>query len=523
MTTSTSSPEAAVAMERLEEAAVDGRTENIRYRQQQLQTLHQTLRAEASAICNALSQETRCPPAEAETEFYLGMDAVRHFYDGLDFDRALEDEYRVASAKDHPGRRVGVGMVIIRPTDHSRFYSIVTPLAAAISAGNCVVLELQETLSQMDSLLRSLLTKSMDINTFYISTTAIPDRSVLDAALLVDQTGGARPPTTAASPRQQQLVSSTTARVVAVVDRTADIEAAAQAITRARFIFGGTSPYAPDLVLVNEFVKARFFEACLRHATLAFASERDPTATRKVVGDQREATRRAVVEAEAKNQVTSFGSSEFKLVDILDKNTPLMTTKITGRYLPIATCSGLVDAAFTPQGSESLTPLLAGYFFADPRAAKYLAQHVACAASFVNQIPAQLLVGPAAPTAAATAHTPDYLHHRYTRDMFSLPRPQFVEPPPRAAEDLLRLNGGSGASGSPTGKVLTKHIRALAVRPLAPSGLPAKNRNTGIGFFDSGFFIGAGIALSVVLPALGWTSYVLARKGVEYAVRLRNR
>ncbi|KAK3327993.1 Aldehyde/histidinol dehydrogenase [Cercophora scortea] len=525
MTTSTSSPETATAMERLEAAAVDGRTENIRYRQQQLQTLHQTLTAEASAICSALSQDGRSLSAEAETEFYLGMEAVRHFYDALDFDRELENEYRVANGKDNPGRRVGVGMVVIRPTDHSRFYSIVTPLAAAISAGNCVVLELQESLSQVDSVLRSSLTKAMDINTFYSNTeNMISDKSFLDAALLVDQTGSVSPPSTA-SPIQQQLVSSTTARVVAVVDRTADIEAAAQAITRARFIFGGTSPYAPDLVLVNEFVKARFFEACSRHATMAFASERESAATKKVVGDQSEATRRAVVEAETKSQVTSFGSSEFKLVDILDKNSPIMTMKITGRYLPIATCSGLVDAAFTPQGSE--TPLLAGYFFADPRAAKYLAQHVACAVSFINRIPIQLLVGPAAPITTAT-HTPDHLHHRYTRDMFSLPRPQFVEPPAagspsRAADDLLHLNGGASWSEAPNGKIVTtKNIRALAVRPLAPSGLPAKNRNTGIGFFDSGFFIGAGIGLSVVLPALGWGSYALARKGFEYAIRLKN-
>jgi hypothetical protein len=47
-------------------------------------------------------------------------------------------------------------------------------------------------------------------------------------------------------------------RTVAVVDRTADIGAAAEAIVHARFSHAGESPYAPDLVLVKEFVVKAF-------------------------------------------------------------------------------------------------------------------------------------------------------------------------------------------------------------------------------------------------------------------------
>ncbi len=41
---------------------------------------------------------------------------------------------------------------------------------------------------------------------------------------------------------------------VAVIDRTADIEAAARELARTRLIFGGKSTQAVDLVLVSEFV-----------------------------------------------------------------------------------------------------------------------------------------------------------------------------------------------------------------------------------------------------------------------------
>ena len=129
------------AIDRLQESVVDGRTENGRYRQDQLQRLHRTLREEASQIIAALVADSRSPSAEVDAEFYLGMEAIRHFSDSLDFEKDLKEEYNVVRGQDNPARRVGAGLVVIRPTTHTRFYSIVTPLAAAIAAGNCIILE----------------------------------------------------------------------------------------------------------------------------------------------------------------------------------------------------------------------------------------------------------------------------------------------------------------------------------------------------------------------------------------------
>lgn len=131
----------------------------------------------------------------------------------------------------------------------------------------------------------------------------------------------------------------------------------------------------------------------------------------------------------------------------------------------------------------------------------------------------QLLLGPAAPI----AHAPDILY-RYARDMFSLPRPQFVEPAPpgspfRTVEDTLIPSTATSrkavASGGSSGR-----LRALATRPLGPTG---QKKNEMLGFFETGFFTGAGITLSVVLPVIGWGAYVVGRKGLEYAAGLRQR
>jgi hypothetical protein len=151
-------------------------------------------------------------------------------------------------------------------------------------------------------------------------------------------------------------------------------------------------------------------------------------------------------------------------------------------------------------------PLLAGYFFADPKAAKYLAQHLSCHLSCINQIPVQLLVGPAAPI----AHEPDYLY-RYNKEMFSFSRPQYIEPLPESFQKAEQMLAG-------TKGVSTSSIRALAVKPLKPTGQP---KNEILGFFETGAILGASITLTVVLPLVGYTAWMLGRRGFEYAMRFR--
>ncbi|KAK4444446.1 Aldehyde/histidinol dehydrogenase [Podospora aff. communis PSN243] len=482
-------------LSRLSTSALELLPSSPRHQQSQLSALHSALRSHTSALLAALTSTTghpRITTAEAEAEYASALDAIRHFYDSVDPKKALEEEYAVAKGRNNESRRVPVGVVVVRPGWYTRLWSVVVPVAAAVAGGNCVVVELPtEGGHEVDVVLKEVLTEVMDGNTFWVSEGAVEDEEFLRGAVVVDQRGEGG--------LGRQVVSSSKARVVAVVDRTADVEEAARAITRARFSFGGGSPYAPDLVLVNEFVKTKFYEACSRYATRAFADRQSSSAEELGPVDM------AVEKAEAQKQVVSFGGQGFKLLDILDRDTPLSKMKITGQYLPIATCSSLVDAVFS---QEFENPLLAGYFFADPPSAKYLAQYLPCHISCVNHIPTQLLLGPAAPV----SHGPD-LAHRYNAEMFSLPRPQyFVSPAPtdvvRVAEDLL---GGKGAA--------SQKLRALATRPLKPTGQP-KTLET-LDFFASGLFLSGGLFLALVLPTIGSASYVLAKGASGYFGRLK--
>jgi hypothetical protein len=93
-------------------------------------------------------------------------------------------------------------------------------------------------------------------------------------------------------PTANQLISPSTARVIALVDRTADIESAASALVSARFSFGGRSPYAPDLVLVNEFVMNDFSNAVVQKAARYFAKRVATNEHAGAVGKRLESSKR---------------------------------------------------------------------------------------------------------------------------------------------------------------------------------------------------------------------------------------
>jgi acyl-CoA reductase-like NAD-dependent aldehyde dehydrogenase len=131
------------SIERLRASITEGRPESVRFRQNEFQRLHAALRENSASICDAISKDESCSTADSEKEFYLTMDALRTFYETLDFDHLLKQEYLVKEGKDNRNRRVGLGLVAIRPSSHSQFYSVLVPLGAAIAAGNCVILEVR--------------------------------------------------------------------------------------------------------------------------------------------------------------------------------------------------------------------------------------------------------------------------------------------------------------------------------------------------------------------------------------------
>jgi acyl-CoA reductase-like NAD-dependent aldehyde dehydrogenase len=253
----------------IESAAVDGRARTPRFIQRQLANLHKAITANAKTIQDAIIADTNIQSREAQLEIYLTVRVVRDLYDSFSVEEALSKEYRVANGEDSRNRNDAFGIIYLRPQSHNLVYSIISPLANAIVAGNCVVIEVRNLdpspgcadhlqsnriHKALSSKIEEIILQHLDRDTITF-VERLPEQ-LHGGVLLIDQTGCV--PQNVSHGIQ---APESSARAVALVDRSSDVASAARSIVHARIAFGGQSPYAPDIALVNEFAVEEFLQA----------------------------------------------------------------------------------------------------------------------------------------------------------------------------------------------------------------------------------------------------------------------
>ena len=251
-------------------AQVEGTAASTRHQQSQLQRLHKALADAKVDLISAIKDDHDHSDFEAAFEYCSALSSTRNHYESKDIAMEVEKSRSLELGKDNLHRAVGVGIVYIIPTSHTPLHSIVSPLSAAIAAGNCVIVEVSldcaicfpgqlpilsylqitPTTRKLSSVLRALLTKTLHADTFAVSKSR-PNADFLRRCKVVVETDVADLP----DGQQQHLASPSNLLNIAFVDRTADLVQTSRALASSRFAFGGTSPYAPDLIMVHEAVK----------------------------------------------------------------------------------------------------------------------------------------------------------------------------------------------------------------------------------------------------------------------------
>ncbi|KAL2352244.1 aldehyde dehydrogenase PutA [Cryomyces antarcticus] len=477
-------------LQRIREAAIDGRTQNIYYRQTQLELLNDTLVQNSEIIQQAIIHDSCNNEVEARIEYSLALLSLREQYTGLSAAKSLEEEYAIAQGRDAPDRREGVGIVYVVPTAYTMFYSVIAPLGAAIAAGNCVVLELENTLREVPNLLGRLLKGALDGDTFAIASSRVEDAHFLAGCVQVRQDGLKEPP------RFTQLASTPQARVVAVVDRTANLEEAAKALVTARFSFGGKSPYAPDCVLVNEFSKKDFLKA-VTNQSIAFLTEQNGSTNKGRVNRGLEG--KALVDEVREDGAARIVASGTNgaILDVERRESQLLRRKVSECCLVVHSVRSLDDAIDLANSNEDL---LASYLFATPAAGKYLSQFIRSNVSFVNHIPVELLVGPAAPINYPVSATT-----RYSSILFTKSRPQYIVPSQRSSVLGEVLRTGSRAALSQV------YGEATASLPVAEK----RSEGGSIGFFEQGIVTGLSMTFVPLVAGIGTLGYFGLRIAME--------
>lgn len=118
-----------------------------------------------------------------------------------------------------------------------------------------------QTTNRTSSALRDTLQEALSGDTFAISKDR-PDISFLrQCTIVLQENENLSTPTKGNSDLlwcRKLITSPSSAKNVAFVDRTADLKLAARTLVMAKFGFGNTSPYAPDVVFVHEAVAKSF-------------------------------------------------------------------------------------------------------------------------------------------------------------------------------------------------------------------------------------------------------------------------
>jgi hypothetical protein len=294
------------------------------------------------------------------------------------------------------------------------------------------------------------LRSSLHPDTFALASSPIHDSAILNSALLVDQNSSER------WPKANVLASPSRSRVFAVVDRTADLKLAARELVAARFAFGGSSHYAPDLMLVNEFIKQEFLQI-VGEETRRLSDGRQQGEKRKGSGKVSEKIEK-FKKGDSRVEVV-LEEAGVVVLDLHARRPEMLEVKTEAPVLAVHAVKSL-DDAIDFLGSAEGGPALAAYHFGNASVGKYLAQFVDARVSSVNHIPRDLLVGPARPVTEVGNASATYIV-----EMFSLARPAFITPSTSSSEIAAAMSSATGSR-----KLLESALSPLKAMKRKPGG-----------------------------------------------------
>jgi aldehyde dehydrogenase (NAD+) len=297
-------------------------------------------------------------------------------------------------------RHEAKGVVLVLAPWNYPFVLAISPVVAALAAGNTVMLRPSEKTPRTARFIRDLLGRVFPENEVAV---LVGDRTVADALLELpfDQilfTGSAsvgRKVMAAAARHLTPVTLELGGKSPAFVDETADVDAAAERLGWAKFINAGQTCIAPDYLLVHEAVAPRF-EAALCSVIERFygADEetrlRSPDLASLVDPASAERLERAVRETVARGARVVMGGrvdaaarrmSPTVLAGVPD-DSPIMAEEIFGPVLPLLTYRDLGEAIRRVQGRPK--PLALYVFSSSDRVVEQVLRSTSAGGSCVN-------------------------------------------------------------------------------------------------------------------------------------------
>jgi aldehyde dehydrogenase (NAD+) len=155
------------------------------------------------------------------------------------------------------------GVVLIIAPWNYPLSMVCAPLVGAIAAGNCAVLKPSEITSHTSAAIARILPRYLDTDAFVVVEGGIPETTALlehpyDHILYTGNERVARIVMAAAAKHLSPVTLELGGKSPCIIDKSADLEVAANRIAWGKFINAGQTCVAPDHVLVHREVAAQF-------------------------------------------------------------------------------------------------------------------------------------------------------------------------------------------------------------------------------------------------------------------------
>ncbi len=425
-----------------------GRTRPVEWRLAQLDGLARLVREHEDDITAALADDLRrdaptawiadIAPSLAEIEF--ARKRVKKWMRPVRQSLPLNQQPARGWVQYDP-----LGVVLIITPWNYPVYLALSPLVAAIAAGNCVVIKPSELAPASSALLADLLPKYVDPEAVVIvegdgETSQELLAQGFDHVLFTGGTAIGRKILAAAAPTLTPVTLELGGKSPVFVAADADLGVAARRIAWVKLMNSGQTCLAPDYVLVERGVRDRFVDILL--TTLAEFRAEEPEAGQPIVNDRQyerlarylEATKGTI----AVGGVTSDANRTVQPTVILDPDPdePAMCEEIFGPLLPVIAV-GDVDEAIRFMNARAKP--LAMYAFTGSKAVRRrIADEVPAGAVVFNHVAMhvlapQLPLGGVGDSGMGSYHGEwgfwTFSHRKPVLSKAVRPDPRFVYPP----------------------------------------------------------------------------------------------
>lgn len=436
-----------------------GRTRSVDWRREQLQAMHQMLVEHESDFVEALHADLGRPPLEAyaadvgTTKAEI-KHAIKHVGSWAKVKRANPGLTSMPAKARIMPEPLGVAL-IIAPWNYP-IQLLLSPMVAAIAAGNCIVAKPSELSPACSAVLSRLIPRFLDNDAITVVEGGVPETTALleipfDHVFFTGSTNVGRVVMQAAAKHLTPVTLELGGKSPTIVAADADIEVAARRILWGKHLNAAQTCIAPDYVLVEASVREQLVDA-MADVIGEFLGA-DPAASRdfgRIVNDRHFERLTGLLES-AGGTLAIGGETDpatrFIAPTVIvdpDLDAPIMQEEIFGPLLPVVTVDS-IDAAIEFVNDRP-KPLALYVFSASSETADHVLERTSSGGACVNQTilhinTPNMPFGGVGPSGMGSYHGKfgfdAFSHHKSVLIKPQKPDPKLLYPPYSSLKDKI--------------------------------------------------------------------------------------